>query len=237
MVLSQPFRLDQNILTPHNSFGIPLADSHFFQIYAVVFCDLMWFSRNQAVHKGIIPDVSKLAANTNQVSLDHLAAWTSKPSPIRELWSPSSPESFKVNFDTATRDEFSTQAAVCRNSTGKIIKILSQVRPPCSPAYGEAQAALLACTLATSLHFGNFVIKGDSSTVIYALQNPSIVLDWQLDHIICNIFSLIPASSTWKTRKVNRSVNFYTHYVAYRAAVRASSNCIPSLSSPLLPHL
>jgi hypothetical protein len=137
-----------------------------------------------------------------------------------------------VNFDIAIRDDFSTQAAICRNSKGKIIKILTQVRPPCSPAYGEAQATLLACSLATSLHLGNFVIEGDSSIVITALQNPSIISDWQLDHVICDIFSLIPASSTWKARKVNRSANFCAHYMAYRAVVRASSICIPFLSSP-----
>jgi hypothetical protein len=45
----------KGILSPHSSFGIPLADSHHFQIYAVVFCDLMWFYRNQVVHNGILP--------------------------------------------------------------------------------------------------------------------------------------------------------------------------------------
>jgi hypothetical protein len=33
----------KGILSPHNFFGIPLADSHHFQIYAVVFCDLCGF--------------------------------------------------------------------------------------------------------------------------------------------------------------------------------------------------
>ena len=201
------------------------------------FCDLMWFSRNQAVHKGVFPEASKLAANISQVSMEHLAAWTSNLSPIRERWSPPPPNSFKVNFDTAIRDEFSTQAAVCRNSNGNIIKILSQVRPPCSPVLGEAQAALLACSLAVSLNLKNFVIEGDSASVITALQDPSLILDWQIDHIICNIFSLIPTSSTWNARKANRSANFCAHYVANRAAVGFISNGIPSLSSPLSPFL
>jgi hypothetical protein len=114
----------KGILTPHSLFGIPLADSYHFQIYVAVFCDLMWFYRNQAVHNGILPEVSKLAAHINHVSLEHLAAWTSKLSPLRELWSPPPPDFFKINFDTAIRDDFSSQAAVCRNSSGKIIKIL-----------------------------------------------------------------------------------------------------------------
>jgi hypothetical protein len=105
-------------------FGIPLANSHHFQIYAAIFCDLMWFYRNQAVHNGILPEVLKLPAHINRVSLEHLAAWTSKLSPIRELWSPPPPNVFKINFDTAIMDVFSSQAAICRNSNGKIIKIL-----------------------------------------------------------------------------------------------------------------
>jgi hypothetical protein len=136
----------------------------------------MWFSRNQAVHKGVLPEVSKLATNINRVSLEHFAAWTSKSPPVRELWYPL-PNYFKLNFDTAIRDDFSTQAAVCRNSRRQIIKILSQVRRPCSPAYGEAQAAILACSLTVFLHLEKFVIKGDSPIVITALQNPSLVMD------------------------------------------------------------
>jgi hypothetical protein len=124
------------------------------------FVILMWFSRNQAAHKGIFPEASKLAANINRVSMEHLAAWTSNLSPNREHWSPPPPDSFKINFDITIRDEFSTQAAVCRNSNGKIIKILAQIRPPCSPAYGEAQAALLASSLAVSLNLDNFVLEG-----------------------------------------------------------------------------
>jgi hypothetical protein len=176
-----------------------------------------------------------LAANINRVSLEHFAAWTSKSSPVRELWSPPPSYYFKVNFDTAIRDDFSTQAAVCRNSRGQIIKILSQVRPPCNPAYGEAQATLLACSLAVSLHLEKFVIEGDSSIVILALQNPSLGMDWHLEHVICNILSLIPASSIWKARKANKSANFCTHYMVYRAVARVLSSCIPSPPPPPPP--
>jgi hypothetical protein len=68
---------------------------------------------------------------------------------------------------------------------------MAQIRPSCSPAYGEAQAALLACSLAVSLNLENFVLEGDSVVVITVLQNPSFILDWHLDHIVCNIFFLL----------------------------------------------
>ena len=55
--------------------------------------------------------------------------------------------SYKVNFDTAIRDNFSVQAAVCRDSKGKIVKAIAQVNPPCDPTFGEALAARLAASL------------------------------------------------------------------------------------------
>jgi hypothetical protein len=91
---------------------------------------------------------------------------------------------------------------------------LESIKKPIYQPYGETQAALLACSLAVSLHLEKFVIEGDSSIVIIALQNPLIVMDWHIDHVICNIFSLFSASYILKARKVNKNANFCAHYVA-----------------------
>jgi hypothetical protein len=58
------------ILSPHHSFGIPFVDIHLFQIYAIVLCDMLWFSRSQTIHKGILPDITKFANNIMRLSLD-----------------------------------------------------------------------------------------------------------------------------------------------------------------------
>jgi hypothetical protein len=79
-----------------------------------------------------------------------------------------------VNFDVAIQEGFFTQATVCRNSNGEIIKTLTQVSPPCSPVYGEAQAAKLAGVLANSLHLDKFILEGDSALVVFSLQNPAL---------------------------------------------------------------
>jgi hypothetical protein len=110
------------------------------------------------------------------LSLDHYVAWKSISHHVRELWSPSKVGSFKVSFDTTTKDHFSVQAATYRNSHGTIIKSLCQFNLPCDPTYGEAQAALLVVSLATTLKLDNFVL-GVSSLVISSLQQHSIVLD------------------------------------------------------------
>jgi hypothetical protein len=49
------------IIHPFSSLGIPLADTHLFQIFAAVLCDLLWFSRNKAIHEGVILDINALA--------------------------------------------------------------------------------------------------------------------------------------------------------------------------------
>jgi hypothetical protein len=76
----------KGILIPNISFGIPLADLHLFQIFAAILCDLLWFSKNQAIHKGVIPDALKLAANIKRVSSEHYATRSSKKKFVKEIW-------------------------------------------------------------------------------------------------------------------------------------------------------
>jgi hypothetical protein len=194
----------KGILSPHSFFGIPIADCHLFQIYAYVLCDLLWFARNKAAHKGTILDISTLASSINRTSLDHAAAWNS-PSPfVKKFWSPPLAGSFKVNFDTAIRENFSVQATVCRDSKGKIVMVISQVNPPCDPTFGEAHATRLVASLATSLQLKSFSLGGDSKIIIAALTSPSITLDWHIDSIIANTISMLPTASLWEAKKIQK---------------------------------
>jgi hypothetical protein len=137
-----------------------------------------------------------------------------------------------VNFHAAFRETFSTQVAVCKNHKGEIIKILTLVRPPCSQVNGEAQATKLASVFASSLQLDEFILEGESSIVVLALQNPAFRLDFHFEHVINNTLSSFPVPSFWKGRKINRNENLCDHYVAYRTAARVLLGCIPSLSSP-----
>jgi hypothetical protein len=165
-------------------------------------CDLLWFARNKAVHEGSIHDITTLASSIKKTTLDHVAAWQSTSSLVKEYWSPPPASSFKINFDPAIRENLSVQAAVCRDSTGKIIKALSQTNPPCDPNFGEALAAQLVASLAASLHMKNFSLEGDSTLVISALNNPTITLDWHIESVIANTLSMLPASSLWMAKKI-----------------------------------
>ena len=161
--------------------------------------------------------------------MEHYAAWSSNKKPVKEIWSKPPHDFFKVNFDATIREDFSTQAAVYRNSNGLIIKMLYQVRPPYSLVYGEALVTQLASALATSLKLDKFILEGDSSIVVLALQNPTFVIDWHIENVINDTISNFSA----KARKIKRSTNFCTHYVIYRATTKVFPSCISSLVSPL----
>jgi hypothetical protein len=154
---------------------------------------------------------------------------------MAESWSPPVAGSFKVNFNTAIIDLFSVQAVVCRDEKGSIISSCYQYSPPCEPSVGEAQAALLAISLASSSKLVNFVLEGDSAIVINSLKDPSTILDWKLDDSISLALSLIPPSPLWEARKVNINANFCAHYVAYWAAARVISGCISTFFSLFFP--
>jgi hypothetical protein len=115
--------------------------------------------------------------------------------PVRELWSAPNEGYYKVNFDFASSEFFFVQVAICRNSHGTIVKSLYQFTPPSDDVYAEAQAALLAVSLANSLKLDRFVLEGISSFIISYLQQQSIGLDKPLVSLISRVFSLIPPSS------------------------------------------
>jgi hypothetical protein len=135
----------KGILSPHQSFGIPPDDTHLFQIYDVVLCDMLWFSRNKAIHKGVLPDVSKFAEDVRRISLDHQAAWNSKAQPVQESWSPPQEGNLKINFASATNICFSVQAAIYRNSTGTIVKALYQYSPPYKDSLQRSSSSSSSC--------------------------------------------------------------------------------------------
>jgi hypothetical protein len=222
----------KGIITPHNSFSIPAADSHKFQIFAAVFCDMIWFSRNQAIHKGILPDALKLAANIKRVTMEHFAVWSSKQKPDKKTCSKPPSDCYKINYDAVSSEVFSTQVAVCRNSKGKIIRILTQFRPPCSSTYDAALAAHLAALLAHSLKLSNFILEGVSHEVTDALMSPALNSNAPFYHVIQETITSFPPFSLWEAKYISRSQNFCALYVAYRAAARVLPGCIPSLNCP-----
>jgi hypothetical protein len=101
--------------------------------------------------------------------------------------------------------------------------------------YGEALAAMptkLASVLASSLHLQKFILEGDSSIDVLALQNPALRLDWHFEHLINETLSSFLVSYLWESRKINRNANICAHYVAYRAVARVPRAAFPHSPPP-----
>jgi hypothetical protein len=84
------------------------------------------------------------------------------------------------------------------------------------------------------MHLSNFIIEGDSLIVITALQFPALIIDWHIEKLILATIALLPPSSKWEAKKINRSANFCAHHVAYWAAARVLLGYIP-ISPPSSP--
>jgi hypothetical protein len=210
------------------SVGIPSEDTHLFQIFAIVACDNIWRSCNKAHHDGWIPNALSLSATINKTPRIHFSAWANKTAPVLQVWTRPDPLCFKINYDTAIRNTFSAQAAVCRDSSGTIIQTFIKIGPPCTPLYGEASAALLAAQFCLFLRLSYVTFEGDSLTVNLAINNPTITLDWRISSITTDFSATIPSSTSWSVSNINRSANLCAHNVANWAATRFFSSCIPS---------
>lgn len=58
----------KKIIDPSQLGFLPVDDYHFFQFYALVAWDLLWWTRNQIVHKAAFLDVVHLVKRINKVS-------------------------------------------------------------------------------------------------------------------------------------------------------------------------
>jgi hypothetical protein len=130
--------------------------------------DILRFYINKAFYDRASFDARFVMMHINKISLEHFQAWHSSSQTLEEKWTPPPPNLVEINFDTAIRDSFSAQAAVCLNDKGHIIHATSQISQSCTPNEGEAMAAQLAISLANSLHMDCFIIEGDYELVVHA---------------------------------------------------------------------
>jgi hypothetical protein len=103
-----------SIIPNHERIGIPRKDFHLFQIFAMIACDQLWFSRNKAHHEDLIPNTLVISATINKLALKHHFGWSSKLIKTLEVWKKPNSPYLKINYDIAIRDSFSTQASVGR---------------------------------------------------------------------------------------------------------------------------
>jgi hypothetical protein len=66
--------------------GIPLSDTHLFQLFATVACDQIWMARNKALHKDIVSNAMVISSTINQIVKFHHSAWSNKLIPKPVVW-------------------------------------------------------------------------------------------------------------------------------------------------------
>jgi hypothetical protein len=81
--------------------GVPLVETHRFQIFVVGACYYLWFTRSKAHHYGIISNALSISTSINKTALEHYSAWTTKYDKTPVIWKSPSPPYFKINYDTA----------------------------------------------------------------------------------------------------------------------------------------
>jgi hypothetical protein len=85
------------ILHPQ-TIGIPASDSYFFQIFAAVACDQIWYAKNKAHHENLVPNALSISAKINRISKEHYMAWEIKVTPSFPAWKRPISSTFKINY-------------------------------------------------------------------------------------------------------------------------------------------
>jgi hypothetical protein len=149
---------------------------------------------------------------------------------------PPLPGNFKVNFDVVIKNDFSVAAMVLSDSNGKIIHAVTKRLSTTDATIGEAQVALLASQIASSLGIYSLTLEGDAINIILSIQQPDLFLNWNFASIIADIQVHLLSLYSWKACKVSRSANFRAHCLARWAASNLVFGSIPNWS-PILSSI
>ncbi len=137
-----------SVLNAKQSFNFLDQQAHEFVQFVAICCDQIWMLRNKAIREQLAISPHQVAREINKVFHQHLQAWESV-TPLRFLhthWSPPSPPFLKINFNTAVCDNYTCQAALCRNYLGDILFSRTTFDHPRDTSWVEAKGALLAVT-------------------------------------------------------------------------------------------
>jgi hypothetical protein len=70
-----------SIILHPKTIGIPISDSHMFQIFTSVAYDQIWFARNKAIHEDLIPNALDISASIKRIAKSHHSSWNNKRAP------------------------------------------------------------------------------------------------------------------------------------------------------------
>jgi hypothetical protein len=168
---------------------------------------------NKAYHEGFIPNAFVVSFTINKTILEHHAAWKNTLAISREVRMPPSHIFFKINYDTAIRDTFFVEVAVCRDSEDLLsdvfilLVLLVLLVLPVLPIL-QSMVKLLQLfwhpdwRLLRAYPILSWKVI-DSLMVTQALQLPAITQDWRIASTIFIIYSTIPPFTSLTAHKIN----------------------------------
>lgn len=73
--------------------------------------DLIWWTRNQIVHKAAVLNLMALVNSIQRVTEEHMMVWKQQREQVLSIcWTPPPLDTVKVNFDVAIRETFAVGA-------------------------------------------------------------------------------------------------------------------------------
>lgn len=160
--------------------SLPVEDYHYFQLYALVAWNLIWWTRNQIVHKVAALDLMELVNRIQRVTREHLLSWKQKQEQaLSSRWTPPPMDTVKVNFDVAVRDTFAVGAAVIKDHAGMVVGAVEKKLPLVDLEDGEIWAAQIGLVEACRCGFQKILVKGHSTSAIDAIRSYPKRLNWR----------------------------------------------------------
>ncbi|XP_062013961.1 uncharacterized protein LOC133730370 [Rosa rugosa] len=225
-----------------------MTDSQF-TTHVVFLLWFIWKERCNCVFNHISPNSLSVASRAFRASSEFLAIPTFISPKIHRPcnsedsfhWLPPPVHSWKINTDAAWDSSTLScgLSALLRDSTGTLVKGLSQSNFASSSLAAEAMAIDLGLSLASSIPLSSFQLESDSLVLISAFLNPLSAVDWSTSQIVSTIrtkaSSFNRVNWRWTSRRTNAAADLVAAWASRRVCpVDWDSNPPPSLMRILL---
>lgn len=140
------------MLNPSGVLNIPLEESHRFRLFASLACDTIWFHKNKKWSKNIT--INPLRVVNSSVVSEHHVAWSSKILQVNlsnPNLKPTPANCFQAQVNAATRSDRSAAPVLILDPLNISIYACTKIMLTSYPLLAEAEAALLAAKLWSTL--------------------------------------------------------------------------------------
>ncbi|KAM6599851.1 hypothetical protein CsatA_019460 [Cannabis sativa] len=194
----------------------PISNFNQFLEGAAIIFEHIWRERNRIVHEGRSTPVHNLIGMINK-RLDEMDSTRTRTDDMPAEWQPPPPGWISCNTDVSIGRNQSAAAAILRDHTGKILKILTVQINYNDPLAGETFAVCKGAETVTQLGYRNVIFQCDSKSAVAALNSKPIHihnLHFNIQDVARNFFKVTGFFNLWEIQWVPRGCNGVAHSVA-----------------------